>query len=266
MQQDHSPATAADLDAQVAELIALSAPRQRIVAFTGAGISTESGIPDYRGPQGTWKRSTPLTAQAFRDDPDVRAGYWQRRRTGYHIMADAQPNAGHLALARLEAAGTLMAVVTQNIDGLHQKAGNRPDRVIELHGTTHELYCLTCGTRYAGAEVQSWLEEHPGIPVCSVCGGDIRPATVLFGESLAPDVWQAAMAAVEAADLLLVVGSSLVVSPASSLPRLARQRGIPFVIINNEATPLDGQATLVIHAGAGPVLSALADALIPIAG
>lgn len=262
MRPEPLPANPDRLAAQIDQLVALAASRRRIVAFTGAGISTESGIPDYRGPDGAWKRVTPLTAKNFRDDPATRASYWERRRSGYHVMADAQPNAGHLALARLEAAGRLLAIITQNIDGLHQKAGNDPTRVIELHGTTHELYCTSCGTRYAGAEIQDWLAAHPGIPVCRVCGGDIRPATILFGEQLTPAVWAAAVTTVEAADLLLVVGSSLVVSPAASLPRLARQRGIPLAIVNNDPTALDSLSTVTIHATAGPVLSAFADLLL----
>ncbi|MDQ3695226.1 MAG: Sir2 family NAD-dependent protein deacetylase [Chloroflexota bacterium] len=237
-------------------LVRLASKRPRLVAFTGAGISTDSGIPDYRGPSGVWKRQTPLTVQAFANDPATRRGYWERRRLGYPVMADAVPNSGHRALATLERAGRLRTIITQNIDGLHQKAGNDPGRVIELHGTTHTIVCVDCGARTTGAEVQTWLEAHDGIPVCAVCGGTLRPATILFGETLSAPVWAAAIAAVEAADMLLIVGSSLVVNPAASLPLLAKQRGAAVAIINREATPLDELADIVIHGDAGPALGA----------
>lgn len=248
--------------ADLTPLVRLAAGRPRVVAFTGAGISTDSGIPDYRGPNGVWRRQNPLTIQAFLRDPEIQQGYWERRRTGYSVMADAAPNRGHLALAALERAGLLQSLITQNIDGLHQKAGNDPARIIELHGTTHTIYCLTCGTRYSGAEIQAWLQTNDGIPTCAVCGGTLRPATILFGESLDDEVWQRAVATVQDIDLLLVVGSSLVVSPASSLPRLARQRGAAVAIINRDPTPLDGLANVVIHGDAGPVLSELTKALL----
>ncbi|MDQ3413339.1 MAG: Sir2 family NAD-dependent protein deacetylase [Chloroflexota bacterium] len=242
-------------------LVHLASERPRIVAFTGAGISTDSGIPDYRGPNGVWKRQTPLTVQAFANDPATRRGYWARRRLGYSVMADAVPNSGHRALATLEGVGRLRTIITQNIDGLHQKAGNDPGRVIELHGTTHSIVCVDCGARTTGAEIQRWLEANDGIPACAVCGGTLRPATILFGEPLSPPVWAAAIAAVEAADLLLIVGSSLVVNPAASLPLLAKQRGAAVAIINRESTPLDELADVVFHGNAGPALGAFVTTL-----
>jgi NAD-dependent deacetylase len=199
--------------------------------------------------------------QAFLRDPEVRLGYWERRRTGYAVMAGAVPNSGHLALAALERAGRLRTIITQNIDGLHQKAGNAPERVIELHGTTHQIVCTNCGARYTGAEVQQWLEASEAVPPCPVCGGLLRPATILFGEALSPPVWERAIAVTRETDLLLVVGSSLVVNPAASLPRLAKEQGAALAIINRDPTPLDELADVVIHGGAGPALAALAEAL-----
>lgn len=248
-------------DAPVSRLIELARERRQIVAFTGAGISTDSGIPDYRGPNGVWKRRAPLTIQAFLGDPEVRQGYWDRRRAGYAIMADAAPNPGHLALAALERSGRLHAIITQNIDGLHQRAGNHPERIIELHGTTHVIDCTTCGARFSGADIQDRLAASEEIPACTVCGGLLRPATILFGEPLNPVTWERAVAATREADLLLVVGSSLVVNPAASLPRLAKQLGAAVALINRDPTPLDDLADVVLTGEAALGLTALMEGL-----
>jgi NAD-dependent deacetylase len=248
---------AADLD----RLINLTRGRRRIVAFTGAGISTDSGIPDYRGPNGVWKQQKPLTIQDFLSDPTVQAAYWDRRRTGNSIMADARPNPGHLALLDLERRQTLHAIITQNVDGLHQKAGNNPDRIVELHGTAHRVISPDCGAEFSSGEIQEWLTVNPGIPECPVCGGVLRPATILFGEPLTPAVWQRAIELTREADMLLVVGSSLVVSPASSLPRLAKHGGAALAIINRDPTPLDALADVVINGDAAPALTTLVAAL-----
>jgi NAD-dependent deacetylase len=245
----------------VDRLIDLTRDRQRIVAFTGAGISTDSGIPDYRGPNGVWKKQKPLTIQDFLSDPEVQAAYWERRRTGNSIMADARPNSGHLALLDLERRQTLHAIITQNVDGLHQKAGNDPERIVELHGSAHTVFSPDCGAVFSSAEIQDWLLHNPGIPTCPVCGGVLRPSTILFGEALVPDVWQRAISLTREADMLLVVGSSLVVSPASSLPRLAKHGGAALAIINHDPTPLDGLADVVVHGDAGSALTALVAAL-----
>lgn len=248
-------------DATVSRLIELARGRRRIVAFTGAGISTDSGIPDYRGVNGVWKRQAPLTIQAFLNDPEVRQDYWDRRRAGYAVMADAAPNDGHLALAALERAGYLHGIITQNIDGLHQRAGNDPERIIELHGTTHVIVCTNCGTRFSGAAIQERLAASDEIPVCTVCGGLLRPATILFGEPLADTVWERALAVTREADLLLVVGSSLVVNPAASLPRLAKQLGAAVAIVNRDPTPLDDLANVVVTGEAAAALTALVTGL-----
>ncbi len=246
-----------DIDA----LIALARPARNIVAFTGAGISTESGIPDYRGPGGVWEKNTPPTIGDFRENLETRAAYWRERKERYSALRNTMPNSGHLALARLQDAGLLRTVITQNIDGLHQKSGTHPDRVIELHGTAHRVRCIDCGTTWSAEEIQRRLESEP-LPACEVCGGRLRGATILFGESLPPDALHGAVVAARQADLMLVVGSSLIVQPAARLPEIAVASGASLAIINNEPTPLDHLADVLVRGGAGAALGALADALI----
>lgn len=250
-----------DIDA----LIALARPARNIVAFTGAGISTESGIPDYRGPGGVWEKNTPPTIGDFRENPETRAAYWRDRKERYPALRDTMPNAGHLALVRLQDAGLLSTVITQNIDGLHQKSGIDPERVIELHGTAHRVRCIDCGSTWPAEEIQRRLETEP-LPACEVCGGRLRGATVLFGESLPQDALHAAVQASRDADLMLVVGSSLIVKPAARLPEIAVASGARLAIVNNEATPLDHLADVLVRGGAGATLGALADALVGASG
>jgi NAD-dependent deacetylase len=237
-------------------------PCERIFAFTGAGISTESGIPDYRGPTGVWAQQNPPTLGDFRSNPETRRAYWRRRRDTYPGFAATLPNAGHAALVALERAGRLLAIVTQNIDGLHQKAGSAPDRVIELHGSAHTVRCLDCGTTWPGAAIQTCLAAGEEEPACAVCGGPLRAATVLFGEPLPAAALRQAAAAAQACDLMLVVGTSLVVNPAAQIPVLAKQGGARLAIINRDPTPLDHLADALVTADAGPTLAALASALV----
>lgn len=244
------------------DLIALARQARRIVAFTGAGISTESGIPDYRGPGGVWERNTPPTIGDFRENVETRAAYWRDRKERYPILRDTAPNAGHLALVRLQDAGLLASVITQNIDGLHQKAGVAPDRVIELHGSAHRVRCIDCGATWPADDIQRRLDLEP-LPACEVCGGHLRGATVLFGEALPEGVLRAGIHAASRADLMLVVGSSLVVQPAARLPQMAAAAGSKFAIINNEPTALDHLADVLVRGSAGAALGALADALAP---
>src|SRR4051795_2179927 len=171
-----------DLDPAVAALVEIARPARVLSAFTGAGISTESGIPDYRGPGGVWERNAPPTLSDFRENPDTRRQYWAERRERYPALRDTQPNAGHRALARLQSAGRLSYVITQNIDGLHQKAGSDPERTIELHGTAHQARCVDCGASRPADRIQVRLEQEP-LPSCEICGGMIRAATVLFGQA-----------------------------------------------------------------------------------
>lgn len=248
-------------DQRFQALIALAQPTGRIVAFTGAGISTESGIPDYRGPGGVWQTGQIPTISDFRTNPATRRAYWEGRRTRYPELAAKEPNQGHLALAALQRAGRVREIITQNIDGLHQKAGSDPRSVIELHGSSHRVSCLACGRVWGAAMIHDRLLSGEVEPVCEVCGGMLRGATVLFGESLPRDALRAASTAATTCDLMLVVGSSLVVNPAAQLPVLARRGGASLAIVNRTPTPLDGVAEVVVRSDAGPTLSTLAEAL-----
>ena len=231
----------------------------RLVAFTGAGISTESGIPDYRGPNGVWATRDIPHIDKIRTDPQARRAFWAERRLRYPEMLARQPNAGHEAIARLERSGKLLAVITQNIDGLHQKAGNSPERVIELHGSTHRIRCTVCGRMYAGAAIQARLDAGDDDPHCPVCGGALRSGTILFGEALPEEALKTAVALAKASDLMLVVGSSLVVNPAARLPLIAKRAGARLVILNRTRTPLDDEADSRLSAGAGPALTRIVD-------
>jgi NAD-dependent deacetylase len=248
-------------DPALAALIELSQPALAMTAFTGAGMSTESGIPDYRGPGGVWERNAPPTLKDFRQNAETRRQYWMERRTRYPSLRDRQPNAGHVALGRLQSAGRMTDVITQNIDGLHQKAGGDPERIIELHGTAHRVRCLDCGASWPAEEIQARLETEL-VPTCEVCGGMLRAATVLFGEALPEVALRRAFVSAQASDLMLVIGSSLVVQPAARIPEIAVASGARLAIINNDPTPLDDLADVIVRASAGAVLSALADALL----
>lgn len=242
-------------------LVALARTASRIVAFTGAGISTESGIPDYRGPGGVWERNAPPTLADFRENPETRRAYWRERRERYPELRSRAPNAGHRALARLEGAGLLTHVITQNIDGLHQRAGSDPERTIELHGTAHAVRCLDCGATWPAEEIQQRLIDEE-IPACARCGGMLRAATILFGQALPEEALRQAFAVARASDLLLVIGSSLVVQPAARIPEAAVAAGAALAIVNNEPTPLDGLATVVVRGSAGATLDYLATELL----
>ena len=243
----------ADLDL-VASLIRSS---ERLVVFTGAGISTESGIPDYRGPNGVWARQAIPHIDTIRTDEASRIMHWQDRRQRYPEMLAREPNAGHRAIAELEAMGYLLAIITQNIDGLHQKAGNDLGRVIELHGSTHTLRCLSCGRQWDGRDIQQRLEAGEADPRCQVCGGVLRTSTILFGEALPEQALRTASAVSRATDLMILVGSSLVVNPAARLPVIAKERGARLVIINQSTTPLDELADVRIFGSAGETLAGL---------
>jgi NAD-dependent deacetylase len=247
---------------QIGKLIELVQGSHANLAFTGAGISTESGIPDYRGPGGVWERNAPPTLSDFQTNPAKRRAYWEDRRRSYPAMLSRRPNAGHRALAALAGAGRLTAVITQNIDGLHQAAGLPGEDVVELHGTTHRVRCLDCGTTWPADEIQALLTEGISEPRCPRCGGPLRSATVLFGESLPEEALRRAVALARASDLFLVIGSSLIVNPAARLPVLAKESGARLVLINRTPTPLDALADLHISGEAGPTLAALAAGLL----
>ncbi|MFN8594254.1 MAG: Sir2 family NAD-dependent protein deacetylase [Thermomicrobiales bacterium] len=230
------------------------------MAFTGAGISTESGIPDYRGPGGVWERNAPPTLSDFRTNVETRRSYWQERRERYPTLAKTEPNRGHRALARLQSLHRLGLIVTQNIDGLHQKSGSDPASVIELHGTAHRVRCLDCKASWSADLVQARLAAEP-LPSCHNCGGILRAATVLFGEAMPEEPLRRAFAAARDCDLMIVIGSSLVVQPAARVPEAAVASGANLAIINAQATPLDHLASVVIRAGAGDTLDAIASAI-----
>jgi len=233
----------------IAKVVRYFSESKRALAFTGAGISTESGIPDFRSPGGVWTRYQPVLFQEFLASEEARRRYWQMRREGYYEMKNAKPNEGHLALARLEAAGRIIAVITQNIDGLHQDAGSR--RILELHGTSRYCICLKCGERFGTDDIQERLESGLEVPLCDKCGGFIKSATISFGQALPVDVLTEAFDLCMATDMMLAIGSSLVVEPAASLPLQAKQSGARLVIINRDETPLDSMADVVIRSPIG---------------
>ena len=251
----------AQLEAQIAALASRIRRSRHTVAFTGAGISTESGIPDFRGPQGIWKRMRPIELSEFLADPASRREYWRRKIESYPQMRDAAPNAGHLALARLFEAGRLRTVITQNIDGLHQKAGLPDDRVIELHGSNAYIACLDCRRRYEWEEVLPFFDRQPApeCPRCTACGGWLKPATVSFGQAMPEAETGRAFAEAARAEVLLAVGSSLQVYPAAAVPSEARRAGGLVAIINSEPTGQDHVADLLLRGSAGLLLTALAD-------
>ncbi len=232
---------------------------RHLVVLTGAGISTESGIPDFRSPGGLWSRYDPteLTFQRFCASAETRRIYWEMGRELYPVLKNAHPNAAHRFLAALERRGRLRRLVTQNIDGLHQRAGSSAERVIEIHGTALEVACLTCGERQDRDPVQARFAAGDLDPHCP-CGGLLKPATISFGQAMPERETAMAMADAAEADVFLVVGSSLVVYPAASLPGIALENRARVVIVNREPTPYDQVATLVLHGAAGAILTAVA--------
>lgn len=237
--------------------VAVVAEARRIAVLSGAGISTDSGIPDFRGPNGLWTRDPSAermsTFTDYRDDPAVRLRSWQARLE--HPAWTAEPNTAHQALVSLEQSGRLVALVTQNIDGLHQRAGSRS--VLELHGTMHETVCLTCNDRRPMQEALDRVAAGTPDPSCAVCGGILKSATISFGQPLDTEVLMAARDAVLSCDLMLAVGSSLSVQPAAGLVGLAAQAGATVVICNASETPYDDVASIVLRGPLGEVLPAL---------
>jgi NAD-dependent deacetylase len=232
---------------------------RRVVALTGAGISTESGIPDYRGPNGVWTRDPDaeklVTLSYYVSDPDIRRRAWQMRRDLQ--VGDIAPNAGHRALADLERQGRLRALVTQNIDGLHQQAGSSPDVVLELHGTVHEVECLSCGDRTTMESAMERVDAGEPDPACLICGGILKSATISFGQLLDPQVIGAAAEAAADCDVFLAVGTSLTVHPAAGLTDLAADAGARIVVVNAEPTSYDDIADLVVREPIGTALPRL---------
>ena len=224
-----------------------------VVGFTGAGISTESGIPDFRSPDGVWSRNRTVLYDEFVANHDDRVEYWRQKALMWPEIRDAVPNAGHHALVSLRDQGKLSGVITQNIDGLHVKSGLADTDVVELHGTTCNVVCLSCGELSSMDAACERIAAGDLAPECH-CGGFLKPNTVSFGQMLPPGALERAADLARASDVFLAVGSSLVVQPAASFPRVAKQGGARLIIINRDETPLDGDADLVFHAAIGEVL------------
>ena len=230
------------------------AEAKRPVVFTGAGMSTESGIPDFRSPGGIWTKYRTVYYEEFLASADARYEYWQQKSAGHREFADAKPNIGHQIIANWEKQCNLFSVITQNIDGLHQLAGNQ--QVIELHGTARQIKCQDCGACYEADPLVAEFLATDRVPACPQCSnGRLKHATISFGQALPTDVLEQAVKWCQQADLLLAMGSSLVVSPAADLPALTKQCGGKLVIINRDPTPLDSLADEVIHGQIGSTLT-----------
>ncbi|MDO8902844.1 MAG: Sir2 family NAD-dependent protein deacetylase [Phenylobacterium sp.] len=237
------------------ELAALIGTARNIVVFTGAGISTESGIPDFRSPGGVWSKMKPIYFQDFVASEERRREAWTRAFAGRAGWTGREPNAGHHAVARLVARGQVGAVITQNVDNLHQASGVPDEKIIELHGNASYATCLACGLRHELPQLKHEFETTGDVPTCRECGELVKTATISFGQAMPENEMRRARAATLACDLFLVLGSSLVVYPAAEFPLLAKRRGAALAIVNREPTDQDDVADLVVHAEIGPTLS-----------
>lgn len=246
-----------DLIEEAADLIAGS---RRVVVFTGAGVSTESGIPDFRSPGGIWSQYDPddFTYHRFVTDPEVRRRHWQLIGQG-SLTGEAQPNPAHLAIADLETTGKLTCVITQNVDNLHQNAGSRPGNVLELHGNMKWVRCLDCGQRYPMEDIRRQVQIGVGVPDCSACHGILKPDGVFFGEALPERELRGAVHHAKNCDVFIVIGSTLLVTPASYMPRYAVDYGAKLVIVNLSETPMDEEATVLIRGRAGEIMPRIVD-------
>jgi NAD-dependent deacetylase len=248
-------------DASFDEIAGWIRDANRVVVLTGAGISTESGIPDFRGPQGVWTKNPAAekmaTLEHYMGDRDIRVRAWRMRAD--HEAWSAQPNAGHYALAELERKGKVHTLVTQNVDGLHQLAGSSPERIIEIHGTMRDVMCMSCGERAPMERALARVRAGEEDPPCRTCGGILKSATISFGQQLVEGDLQRAYLASESADLFLAIGTSLVVYPVADLPRVALESGARLVIMNAEETPYDRVALAVVRERLGDVLPKIVD-------
>lgn len=239
---------------EIVELAHLVSGAKRIVAFTGAGISTECGIPDFRSPGGLWTKYRPIEYSEFVGSPVARLEAWRRWLAVYAIVSGAVPGRGHRAIVELLRRNQLTFVITQNIDGLHQRSGIPPERVVELHGNGSYARCLACGHRHELTWARIHVEQDVA-PQCTECGGIVKTATISFGQPMPEAIMAEAHGAAENCDLFLSIGSSLLVYPAATLPLLARRWGAKLVILNREPTPFDTEADLVVHRDIGETLS-----------
>ncbi len=250
-----------DYTKRIDKALALIRGTNNITAFTGAGISTESGISDFRSPGGVWDRYRIVTYQEFQASEEKRKGYWRMKSALFREMHGARPNRAHKALAYLEQTGKLRCLITQNIDGLHQDAGSSKEKVIELHGTNRSAYCLSCKSKWPIEEIQARLEDEDFDPRCNKCGGLIKPSTVSFGQSMPVEAMQRAVECAVKCEVFLMVGSSLQVEPAASIPPEAKRAGAELIFINRTETPWDHIASVVFSQDAGVVLGDLEDAI-----
>jgi len=247
------------METGLSELAELVRRSDRIVAFTGAGISTESGIPDFRSPGGLWQKNKPIDFSEFMSSEEARRESWRRKFAMDSVLSNAKPNAGHFALSSLYRAGKMKTVITQNIDGLHQNSGIDDNDVVEVHGNTTYAKCLDCHDRVTLESVRQEFENNEMLPECRICGGIIKTATISFGQAMPIEEMKRAEAAALSADLFLAIGSSLVVYPAADIPLIAKQNGATLVILNREATPLDNYADLVLRREIGDTLEAVTE-------
>jgi len=248
--------TEQSLDALVDKVADLIINANRVVVFTGAGISTESGLPDFRSPGGIWDKFDPddFTYEKFVSSPKARYKQWQMFKEG-GLITEVKPNPAHYAIAELNRLGKLDCVITQNVDNLHQKAGVPKDKVFELHGNMQWAVCLSCAKRYPMAQLKVRFEAGEEIPDCEVCHGILKPDAVFFGEPLPIEVFEEAAHRSRNCDLFIVIGSTLIIYPAAEMPGYAVKRGAKLVIINLSSTPMDRQATVSIKAKAGETMT-----------
>ena len=239
---------------EIQQLARLIDEAERVVVFTGAGISTESGIPDFRSPNGIWSQTTPIYFDEYMASADARIEAWRRKFEIDRDMIGAEPNRGHRAVAKLVRTGKVSAVITQNIDGLHQESGIPDEQMIELHGNGTYATCLSCGARHELEPIKAAFEADNTLPDCNFCGGIVKTATISFGQAMPEGPMERAREETLACDLFLAIGSSLVVYPAAGFPAMAKQNGAGLVIINRDPTDLDRMADLVLNREIGPTL------------
>lgn len=246
-----------NLQSRYDETVKLLKNAQWITAFTGAGTSTESGLADFRSPGGVWDRHRIVTYQEFVRSHEARVEFWTMKRDFYNEIRNAKPNRAHTAFVELEKMGKLKALITQNIDGLHQIAGSSPELVIELHGTNRRAHCLDCGKVWPIEEIQIQLEAGDLDPKCDRCGGLIKPSTISFGQAMPEAALMRAFECASQSDLLVMIGSSLQVQPAASIPSTAYRAGAKLIFINRTETPWDEIAAVIFRESAGDVMAAL---------
>jgi len=246
-----------DLEPPRKRLLSMVREARRVVVFTGAGISTESGIPDFRSPGGTWTKIMPIEFQDYVSSAERRAEAWRRKFAMEPTFRAARPGRGHNAIAHLVRIGKVRHVITQNIDNLHQESGVAPERIIELHGNGTYAHCLDCGLRHELDDIRAFFEKTGEAPDCRSCGGIVKTATISFGQAMPEEEMLRAEAATHDCDLFLAIGSSLVVYPAAGFPLMAKRNGARLVIVNREETDLDPYADLVVREDIGTVLEPL---------